>query len=246
MKVPSFYFPFLCFLFNSSSTSSTAKLPNGNRRSHCGEKFKWNEGLENENLLDDCMLLQDSLILKDSVLQITDKTECIDSAHLMIEGIHMETNWTATGHPLTSREIIFSNELLQELRKIPVRATFTARNFVKINEDFVLQFHLDPKHCSKEDGDRAVDDVDESQNGRRDAMLSIIAGVVSIILIVTVVALVVWKRKRGNGAKDANNFHTDENHTYGTYSRGWEEGGEYGDGDKVYVTDSNDYYAKEV
>ena len=139
MKVPSFYFPFLCFLFNSSSTSSTAKLPIGNRRSHCGEKFKWNEGLENEKLLDDCMLLQDSLILKDSVLQITDKTECIDSAHLMIEGIHMETNWTATGHPLTSKEIIFSNELLQELRKIPVRATFTAINNW-INDPFHKSF----------------------------------------------------------------------------------------------------------
>ena len=41
------------------------------------------------------------------------------------------------------------------------------------------------------------------------------------------------------------NYGTDENHTYGTYSRGWEEDGVYGDGDKVYVTDTNDYYASE-
>ena len=29
---------------------------------------------------------------------------------------------------------------------------------------------------------------------------------------------------------------------YGTYSRGEDGGGEYGDGDRVYVQDSNDYY----
>ena len=34
----------------------------------------------------------------------------------------------------------------------------------------------------------------------------------------------------------------DINDTYGTYARGWDGEGEYGDGDKVYVTDSNTYY----
>ena len=29
---------------------------------------------------------------------------------------------------------------------------------------------------------------------------------------------------------------------YGTYSRGENGDGEYGDGDRVYVQDSNDYY----
>ena len=33
-----------------------------------------------------------------------------------------------------------------------------------------------------------------------------------------------------------------ENDMYGSYSRGWSDEGEYGDGDKVYVTDTNDYY----
>ena len=35
----------------------------------------------------------------------------------------------------------------------------------------------------------------------------------------------------------------DINDTYGTYSRGWDREGEYEDGDSVYVTDSNTYYA---
>ena len=67
----------------------------------------------------------------------------------------------------------------------------------------------------------------------------------AIIVLVSVVALVMWKRKKGNGTKDTKNISTDENHTYGTYSRGWEEDGEYGDGDRVYVTDRNDYYASD-
>ena len=33
----------------------------------------------------------------------------------------------------------------------------------------------------------------------------------------------------------------DKNDTYGTYSKGWNGKGDYGDGDKVYVTDTNVY-----
>ena len=36
---------------------------------------------------------------------------------------------------------------------------------------------------------------------------------------------------------------TDENQTYGTYSRGSDGEGEYRDGDRAYATDANDYYA---
>ena len=34
----------------------------------------------------------------------------------------------------------------------------------------------------------------------------------------------------------------DINDIYGTYARGWDGEGDYGDGDKVYVSDSNTYY----
>ena len=34
----------------------------------------------------------------------------------------------------------------------------------------------------------------------------------------------------------------DVNDIYGTYARGWDGEGDYGDGDKVYVCDSNTYY----
>ena len=38
------------------------------------------------------------------------------------------------------------------------------------------------------------------------------------------------------------NVGTDRNPVYGTYSRGWEEDGEYGDGDVVEITDNNPVY----
>ena len=35
----------------------------------------------------------------------------------------------------------------------------------------------------------------------------------------------------------------DENDVYGTYSRGSDDEGEYGDGDRVYVMDTNSNYS---
>ena len=62
-------------------------------------------------------------------------------------------------------------------------------------------------------------------------------------------ARVVWDVNplygRGSmGEGDYELFNTDKNHVYGTYSRGWEEGGEYGDGDRVYAVDENVYYVR--
>ena len=35
----------------------------------------------------------------------------------------------------------------------------------------------------------------------------------------------------------------DKNEFYGTYSRDSDDEGEYGDGDRVYVMDNNEYYS---
>ena len=37
----------------------------------------------------------------------------------------------------------------------------------------------------------------------------------------------------------------DVNDVYGTYARGWDGEGEYGDGDKVYVSDNNENYSSD-
>ena len=108
---------------------------------------------------------------------------------------------------------------------------------------FRSQFDLDPTNCFEEERDTTASDVDESPKNQGDTIgvLPITAGVVSIILLVVVVALVMWKKKRGNGPIEV--IKTEENDVYGIYSRGPGGEGDYGDGDKVYVTDSNDYYA---
>ena len=63
---------------------------------------------------------------------------------------------------------------------------------------------------------------------------------VLLLLLIIIVGLKIWKevtKKRHNSV-----LHTDENDTYGTYSRGWDGEGEYGDGDVVETIDRNDYY----
>ena len=81
----------------------------------------------------------------------------------------------------------------------------------------------------------------ESESGS----LEIIAGGVSaavLVLVPAVVGIVFWMKRRGNPSTTKES--SEENHMYGTYSRGWDGEGDYGDGDNVYVTDTNsEYYA---
>ena len=63
-----------------------------------------------------------------------------------------------------------------------------------------------------------------------------------LLLIVALGCCLKKKRDQEKNAKPTPTD-TDENPIYGTYSRGLDGEGDYGDGDKVYVTDTNDYYA---
>ena len=66
-------------------------------------------------------------------------------------------------------------------------------------------------------------------------------GAAVLVAIAGVVCIICWKKRRGNASTTKES--SDENHVYGTYSRGWDGEGSYGDEDTVYVTDTNDYYA---
>ena len=57
-------------------------------------------------------------------------------------------------------------------------------------------------------------------------------------ITVAVVGLICWQKNKKNGEVAP----SEENPVYGSYARSWSGGGEYGDGDKVYVTDNNSYY----
>ena len=70
---------------------------------------------------------------------------------------------------------------------------------------------------------------------------AIAGGFVMFTLFLTISILCYKNSKKANDATNEN-MNIDENHVYGTYSRGWEENGEYGDGDTVEVTDINPMY----
>ena len=91
--------------------------------------------------------------------------------------------------------------------------------------------------------DREIEKRDSGDQSK--PSIPVIAGVsVGIVFIfITIIVLSVFFKKRNERKSKADNdFNTDENHVYGTYSRGSMEEGEYGDGDRVYAVDANDYY----
>ena len=71
------------------------------------------------------------------------------------------------------------------------------------------------------------------------------AGTVVLLIFIALACLVpsYMKSQKSEKKKKDEVFHTDENHVYGTYSRGSVESGEYGDGDVVEIIDTNVYYA---
>ena len=118
---------------------------------------------------------------------------------------------------------------------------FTARNDQRPKLVFSSWFDLDSRNCSQNVTENGPNEtVPKSQT-------HVIVGVVASVLVVVVaVALIIicWKMKKCRGEPKKEKEDTEENDTYGTYSRGWDGEGEYGDGDKVYVTDTNgEYYA---
>ena len=65
-------------------------------------------------------------------------------------------------------------------------------------------------------------------------------GSLLVVIIVSVFAIVLIRKRKKKTPRE--NYETDENHTYGTYSRGWDGEGDHDDGDVVEVVDNNDYY----
>ena len=244
----------LLFLVIPPSLAASA----GQEKRNCRTPFEWDENLKDVKLLDDCDLLKDKLTLKPMVGRIADRTECIDYIDLNIDGTQME-RWMNGGESFEGRSVTFKNKLaLPRPRRQVQVVTLTARNNKRQNNDFVLRFKLDPTNCNEDGGKGAVNDtttekgdgtnsLEEGKNSRDLSQIPIIAGIqfgsTLLVAVAAVVGIICWKKRRDTRVSSENKMNTDENDTYGTYSRGWDGEGDYGDGDKVYVTDTNDYYA---
>ena len=62
----------------------------------------------------------------------------------------------------------------------------------------------------------------------------------TLLLVAITISVIFFVKKRC--CKKPAVMKEESNVLYGTYARGWDGEGEYGEGDKVYVTDTNDYY----
>ena len=84
-------------------------------------------------------------------------------------------------------------------------------------------------------------DNESSEKAQVEVITLIVAFAVLTTTVVLIASFICWQRRQSKKS-NPHQVQSDQNHTYGTYARGPEGEGEYGDGDKVYVTDNNFYY----
>ena len=94
-----------------------------------------------------------------------------------------------------------------------------------------------------EQKDKAPAIVEPKSNNEK-GQVGMIAGVAAFLVLsitVAIVSFICWQKneKKSNGEVAL----SEENEIYGSYARDVNGEGEYGDGDKVYFTDKNPYYA---
>ena len=229
------------------------RLPELKNSPFCGNKFSWNEDMKQMKLLQDCDIIKEKMTLLQTVGRITDKTECIDSIDLHIDGVKMG-RWYTGGKPLTGRKVTFDNMLPKENRRRQAKVNVTARNPNAKLSNFQITFNIDSSNCSglvevtNEDEEKTekpgiqVEAEDEAGSPGSDKTLMIVVVLtIGFALAVIVASVICWK-KNNNKRNVPDRRSVELNPIYGTYSRGWDGEGDYGEGDKVYVIDNNDYY----
>ena len=201
-----------------------------NSRNWCAD-FDW-KGNEIK-VVEDCDVLKDEIQVK--LFRLTNKSECITYADLSIQGKWMETWYNVKGGK--NKIVHFENRLKEKHSntsssrvQVVFRVTLLQNDFVM--DHFTTQFFLDTQNCPTKDAASKSTEIVGSTIG-------VGAAIIGLILIAAITA-VGYRLKKKRGQEDVSK--PDENEVYGTYSRGWEGEGDYGDGDKVYVTDTNDFY----
>merc|ERR1712013_623183 len=185
--------------------------------------------------MEDCDLLENKI--KILLNEMTYKTECISTVDLAIDGEY-SPKWRKHDHPnIVPDWLMMENPGNNRRRKGQRWVTVTARNPNSALRDKKMSFHVNVENCAyfganngNEETTKEPGDQDDSQNdqentatNKADVEIPIIAGAVcAIILLVlaVVVLLVCRKKKRIRNESETNKTETDENHTYGTYSRG--------------------------
>ena len=142
----------------------------------------------------------------------------------------------------------FDNLLPKQNRRRQAKVNVTARNPNAKPSNFQITFNIDSSNCSglvevtNEDEEKTEKPGNQVGDEADNSNLMIVISVLGFALLVVIVILIIVCLKKRCCMRKPPMKH-DVNDTYGTYARGWDSEGEYGDGDKVYVTDTNDYYA---
>ena len=181
----------------------------GHRGEWCSPpQFKWKG--RGAKLMADCEILKDEM--KVLVNEIAERTECIKSVFLIINGEPMPT-WESPGSS-KPRWVTFDNNLSDQTKisQLPLKVTGTARNPNAGHErDFSTQFRVDATHCKE---------AKTSEDNDFKTPLAVSAAVFLLLLIIVVTATAVICRKKNHRRMKQGS--TDLNDTYGTYARGWD------------------------
>ena len=94
---------------------------------------------------------------------------------------------------------------------------------------------MERKEMERKEGERKEKKKDFIQTA------SIIGGILAVIIFALILVCVC---KRKSKPPKEEEYRTDENDVYGTYGRGWDGEGDYGDGDVVEVVDYNEMYGR--
>ena len=209
-------------------------------------------------LEDDCDIVKQQLKLSDTVERIANKFKCITFIDLNIAGVQMKT-WKniAAGSGVTYKNLLHEqNRYLQQAKVI-----VTARNPNAKPTEFQIQFDIDSSNCQGITGAAEKHNTTEEQTRIQEAThekekstspenetqsqnLILVIVLASAFLLLVVIILIIFCCLKRRCCRKPTPMKEEVNDIYGTYGRGWDDGeGEYGNGDRVYVTDTNDYYA---
>ena len=229
---------------------------------NCSSKtFDWKD--RDVELMDQCDIMKDEMTVH--LDRLTARFDCLTNITVVFG--NTETNDTTTAehelHLDTSegyKRVNFTNPLSSDMKCKPIRVSLKAQVSFPAEERFI-SFTMDHTKCSKWRNDTSElnfekicsdkvamtpaetsDQTNPPQPAETNMMkiipLVFFSGVL-IFLLLAVAVIRIWRRVT---RKEDKNFQTEENDMYGTYSRGWEEDGEYGDGDVVEIIDRNGYY----
>ena len=212
--------------------------------------------------MDHCDILKDQITVQ--LDRLTARFDCLTNVTVVLASA--EKNETTKeqelhlGTPGRNKTMTFSNPFLSTLKCKPIivslRTNVSFPGEEELRKSKRASFRMDPTkcpewrnaNCSDKVAVRAAETSREQADLPKPNMMIlplVFFSGVGVFLFIAFAVFVIWRRVTKKGRKDDENFQTEENEMYATYSRGWDENGEYGDGDVVEIVDRNGYYMTE-